>query len=317
MAKTENKKPANEKQKRNYKVLFREYRQLYIFLLPAVIYFLLFNYMPMYGVTLAFREFRFDRGLFFSPWVGLRYFRAFFNYFNAWGIIRNTLVINFFKIILYFPLPIIFALMLNEARGKLFKRTIQTVSYLPHFMSWVMAYVIIYQFIALDSGIFNQVRELWGADRIFYQNDASYFYPIMFISHIWKNMGFGAIIYLAALAGVDPELHESATIDGAGRFKRMWHISLPSIRYTVIMLFILGLGAALNAGWDQIFLLRTPGNMRVADILDTYIIQVGLREGQFGYASAVNLFQSVIGLTLILLANFIVKKISDKEIALF
>jgi len=307
----------SEARKKKTKTLFLEYYQLYLFLVPAVIYFTLFSYIPMYGVTLAFREYRFDKGLFFSPWVGLRYFQAFFNYYNAWGIIRNTLVINLFKIIIYFPLPIIFALMLNEVRSSAFKRTIQTVSYLPNFMSWVIAYVIIYQFLALDTGIINEFRVLFGYERVFFQNDEKYFHAIMFISHIWKNIGFSAIIYLAALAGVDPSLHESATIDGAGRFSRMWHISLPSIRHSVSMLFILGLGSALNAGWDQIYLLRTPGNMRVSDILDTYVIQMGLREGQFGYASAVSLFQSVIGLILIIITNAIVKRMTDKEIALF
>ncbi|MCL2707737.1 MAG: ABC transporter permease subunit [Defluviitaleaceae bacterium] len=308
-----------KREKRRYKALLIEYHQLYLFLLPAIAFYILFSYIPMYGVSLAFREYRFDKGLFFSPIANpwYKYFRSFYNYYNSWGIIRNTLVINFFKIILYFPMPIIFALMLNEVRSNRFKRAIQTVSYLPHFMSWVIAYVLIYQFLALDTGIFNEVRALWGQPKIFFTNDIQYFYPVMFISHIWKNIGFSAIIYLAALAGVDPELHEAATIDGAGRFRRMWHISLPSIRYTVAMLFILGLSQALSAGWDQIYLLRTPGNMRIADILDTYVIQVGLKEGQFGYASAVDLFKSVIGLTLIFITNSIVKKMTDKEIALF
>jgi putative aldouronate transport system permease protein len=271
----------------------------------------------MFGITMAFREYRFDKGMFFSPWIGFRYFRSFFNYFNFWQLIKNTLIINFYKIIIYFPLPVTFALLLNEIKNSVFKRTIQTISYLPYFLSWVVAYVIIQQFISLDNGIFNQIRESLGLEKIFFANEINYFYPIMFISFIWKNIGYSSIIYLAALTGVDPNLYEAATIDGANRFHKMWHISLPTIAPTVIMLFILGLSSALSAGWDQIYQLRTPGNMKIADILDTYVIQQGLREGQFGYATAVSLFQSVIGLTLIFLTNVAVKRISDNEIGLF
>ncbi|MCL2708847.1 MAG: ABC transporter permease subunit [Defluviitaleaceae bacterium] len=303
--------------RRRIKTTVREYRQIYLFLLPAVVFFVLFAYLPMYGITMAFREFRFDKGLFFSPWIGFRYFRSFFNYYAFWQLIRNTVVISFFKIILYFPLPIIFALLLNEIKNNAFKRVVQTVSYLPYFLSWVVAYVIIQQFISLDNGLFNQVRVYFGLEKIFYANEANYFYPIMFISFIWKNIGYSSIIYLAALAGVDLQLYEAATIDGANRFRKMWHISLPSVAPIIIMLFILGLSSVLSAGWDQIYQLRQPGNMQIADILDTYVIKQGLRDGQFGYATAVSLFQSGIGLVLIVMTNAAVKKITENEIRLF
>ena len=314
---SENQRRIAPKKRGRKTVLFLEYYQLYIFLLPAVIYYLLFHYMPMYGITLAFRDYRFDKGMFFSPWIGVRYFESFFNYFNFWAIIRNTLTINFFKLIVYFPLPIIFALLLNEIKQNKFKQTIQTISYLPYFISWVVTFVIIQQFLALDDGIINQIRVSMGLDKIFFLNEKSFFYPIMFLSFTWKNIGYNAIIYLASLSGIDPSLYEAARIDGAGRLRQMWHISLPGISLTAAMLFILALGSALNAGWDQIYQLRSPGNMQISDILDTYVIQMGLREGQFGYATAVSLFQSVIGLLLIILTNAASKKLTNSEISLF
>jgi len=270
----------------------------------------------MFGLTLAFREFRFDRGMFFSPWVGFRYFERFFNHFNFWNLIRNTLVISFYKIVLFFPLPIIFALMLNEVRTKRVKSVIQTISYFPHFISWVIAFAILNQFLGSE-GFINQLRIAMGMDRIRFMLDPNYFYPIMFLSFIWKNLGFSALIYISAIAGVDESLYEAAIVDGAGRFKRMWHITVPSILPTIAMLFILGLGSILHAGWDQIFLLRNPTNLHVSDILDTYIIQMGLRGGQFGYAMAVSLFQGVIGVVLIIITNIVAKKLSASELSLF
>lgn len=299
------------------KRLFKEYYQLYFFIVPGVIYFLLFSYLPMYGVTFAFREFRFDKGFFLSPWIGFKYFREFFNYYDFWNLIRNTLTISFIKIVIFFPFPIILALMLNELKMLRLKKIVQTISYLPYFISWVVVVVILNQFISLDNGIFNYINTALGHEKIFYLNDIDYFYPIVFLTHAWKNVGFATIIYLSAIAGVDISLYESAIVDGAGRFRQMWHITLPSIAPTVGMLFILGLGGVLNAGWEQIFIIRTPGNMSIADILDTYVMTVGLRNGQYGYATAVNLFQSIIGLLLIVSTNMLSKKLSNKEMSVF
>ena len=292
----------------------RKYYQIYIILFFAVVYVFIFSYIPMYGITIAFREYKFNLGLFRSPWKGFQYFRTFFNYFNFWIIIRNTLIINLFKIIIYFPIPILFALMLNEVRNVAFKRIIQTVTYLPYFISWVVAVQLLQHFLSLD-GIINQIRVNAGLEKIFYMNNPSNFYSIMFGSHIWKSIGMNSIIYLAALSGVDPQLYEAATVEGAGRVRQIWHISLPSIMPTIMVLFILSLASMLYAGWEQIYLLRTPGNMNLADIIDTYVIQQGLRNGQFGYATAVSLFQSVIGLMLVLATNSISKRVT--ELSLF
>jgi putative aldouronate transport system permease protein len=206
--------------------------------------------------------------------------------------------------------------MLNEIKLMKFKRVIQTITYLPYFISWVVAVLIVQQFFSMD-GIVNQIRVSMGLDKIFFMNDRQYFYPIMFLSHTWKNVGYGAIIYLAALAGIDPALYEAARIDGANRFRQMLHISIPGIITAIIILFILSLGSVLNAGWDQIYNLVAPGNMPISDILDTYTIRVGFREGQFGYATAVSVFQSTIGLILILITNGIAKKLTDNEVSLF
>lgn len=304
------------KKKRKTKALLKEYYQLYLILIPAVVYFILFNYIPMYGVSMAFREYQFDKGLFFSPWVGLKYFEAFFSYYNFWGLIRNTLLINFFKLIIAFPFPIIFALMINEVRQPRLKKAFQTVSYLPHFISWVVAIIIFQQFLSLD-GIFNEIRESMGLEPIFYMNETSYFYPIMFLSYVWKTVGFNAIIYLAALTSIDPSLYEAATVDGASKMKQILYISIPSILPLATMLFVLNLGTVLSAGYDQIYLLQTPGNKGVSEILDTYVIEMGFRGGEFGYATAAGLFQSVIGCILVVATNLFTKKMSQSEANLF
>ena len=306
--------PVRESFSLRLKRSIRKYHQIYIILIVCAAIVFVFNYIPMYGVTMAFRNYKFNLGMFRSPWIGFEYFRAFFNYFNFTTLIRNTLVIGFFKIILYFPIPIIFALMLNEVRKSSFKRVIQTITYLPFFISWVVAIQLFEHYLSLD-GVLNQIRVGMGLDKVFYMNSPRHFYWIMFLSYTWKNTGYSAIIYLAALSGVDPQLYEAAEVEGAGRLRKIWSISIPSIMPTVVILFILSLARMLSVGWEQIYLLRTPGNMNLADIIDTYVIEQGLQNGQFGYATAVSLFQGVIGLALVLLTNAVAKRVS--ELSLF
>ena len=291
--------------------------QYYLMILPALFVVFLFHYIPMYGLTVAFREFRFDTGIFTWPWDGwnnFAFFIRFFRWHNFWDLIRNTIVISGMKMIFGFPVPIIFALMLNEVRNLRFKRIVQTISYLPHFISWVVVLTILNQFLSVD-GLINQSRRAAGLDPVFYLNLQSIFYPLVYFSSIWKNVGYSAIIYVAALAGVDPSLYEAAIVDGANKMRRVWHISLPSILPTIAILFILRFSTILKAGWDQIYLMRMPGNITRSQILDTYVIEVGLEGGQFGNATAVSLFQSVIGLILVLLVNKIAKKVA--EVGLF
>ena len=305
------KKPARSK-RGLWRVVW-ENRQYYYMILPAFIVFFLFQYIPMYGITVAFREFRFDTGIFAFPWDGWNnfyFFKRFFMWHNFWNLIRNTLVVSGLKLILGFPVPIIFALMLNEVRNLGFKRVVQTISYLPHFISWVVVLTILNQFFSMD-GLVNQIRRAQDLEPIFYLNLKEFFYPMVYFSAVWKNMGYSAIIYVAALAGVNPELYEAAIVDGASKLRRIWHISLPSILPTIAILFILRFASVLKAGWDQIYLMRFPGNIGISQILDTYVIQIGLEGGQFGNATAVSLFQSVIGLILVLLVNRIAKKVAD------
>lgn len=290
----------------------RKHYQIYLVLIPAVFYFFIFNYLPMFGLTLAFQDYRYDRG-FFSPWAGLKYFQQFFDYYNSWTLIWNTLIISFFKLVVFFPIPIVFAIMLNEIRNNAFKRVLQTVFYMPYFISWVVAITIFQQFLSLD-GFINQIRQSFGFEPVYYMNDSIYFYPIMFLSFVWKMTGYNAIIFLAAIAGIDQELYEAARADGAGRLRQIWHITVPSLLPIASILFILGLAAVLHAGWEQIYLLRTPGNMDVADILDTYVIHQGLLSGKIGYATAISMFQSVIGLCFVLITNWAIKRRSEHSV---
>lgn len=287
----------------------KKYLQLYIFIIPAFIWFLIFCYVPMYGVTLAIKDYHFDKGILFSPLAKplFKYFTAFFSYFEFWTLLRNTFFISFLKIVVAFPIPVIFALMINEVRHPRYKKIVQTVSYLPNFVSWVVVTVLLQQLLSLD-GVFNQIRTSLGLEKIFYMNDSSYFYPIMLISYIWKTIGINSIIYLATIAGIDENMYEAARIDGAGRMKQIIHITIPTIMPVMVYLFILGLAGILNAGWDQLYQLKTPGNTHLAEVLDTYVIQAGLKDGQFGYATVVSLFQSTVGLILIFITNKISKK---------
>lgn len=285
---------------------------LLMMLLPCVAWFVIFAYIPMVGLLLAFKEFKYNMGILRSPWVGLRYFRSFFNFYQSTQLILNTFWVGAIKIIFAFPFPIVFALMLNELRSIRFKRTMQTISYLPHFLSWVVVSAMLFRVLAPDEGILNQlVAALGGKGDTFWLMEEKYFYQIMFLSDLWKGLGWGSIIYLAAIAGIDPTLYEAAEVDGANWFWRLRHITLPGIQSTVGILFILGLGDILRTGYEQNFLLRTPGNMNAADILDTYVIRTGLMQGQFGYATAIGMMQGVVGLILIVAANYLSRKTTE------
>lgn len=288
------------------------HRALYLMFLPCVVYFVLFSYVPMGGLLLAFKNFSFRKGILGSDWVGLQYFRTFFTSYDAPRLLRNTLTIGFMKTILEFPFAIILALMLNELISQRYKKISQTVSYLPHFMSSVIIITILQRILAPNVGIINQVKASLGGDAsTYYLMESKYFLPILFLLDLWKNIGWDSIIYLAAIAGVDAELYEAAEIDGCTKLRSMWHITLPGIRSTVGVLFILGVGGLLSSGFEQIYLLRTPGNMEVADTLDTFVVRAGMLNGQFGYATAIGLIQGVVGLVLVLGANRLSKRLTE------
>ena len=289
-----------------------QHRALYLMFIPCVVYFILFCYVPMAGIVLAFKKFSFSKGIWGSPWVGFTYFSTFFKSYDAPRLLKNTLTIGVMKCILEFPFAILLALMLNEMRNLKFKKAAQTISYLPHFMYSVIVITMLQRILAPNNGIINQLKiQLGGDGSTFYLMKAQYFLPILFLLDLWKNLGWDSIIYLAAMSGVDPALYEAAEIDGCSRIKRMWHITLPCIRGTVGVLFILGVGGLLSSGFDQIYLLRTPGNMELADTLDTYVVRVGMSNGQFGYATAIGLIQGVVGLILVLGCNKLSKKVTE------
>jgi putative aldouronate transport system permease protein len=284
-----------------------EHRLLYLFLFPCVVSLLVFNYYPMYGATLAFKDYKYNLGILGSPWVGLKHFKAFVSSLEFWEVIRNTIVISGLKILLCFPAPIILALLLNELWHPRFKRAIQTMSYLPNFVSWVVVVSLMTVVFSPYGGIVNNIRNRLGMPSLFFLGEERFFYPLVVLSDIWKGAGWGSIIYLSALSGINPELYESAYLDGAGRLKCTWYITLPGIKMTIGIMFIFAVGGILNAGFDQILLLQQPANMLISEILDTFTLKTGLNYGRFEYASAIGLFKSAFSFALVLITNWTAK----------
>lgn len=288
---------------------------LYLMLLPALAYYILICYIPMGGILMAFQDFNFRRGIWGSKWIGLQYFITFFTSYDFPRLLRNTLTIGLIKCILEFPFPIILALMLNEVRSQGFKRLNQTISYMPYFMSDVIVVTMMQRLLAPNTGILNSLIAALGGDpSTFFMMEAKYFYQLLFSMDLWKGIGYSSIIYLAAISGVDPELYEAAEIDGCGRIKKIWHVTLPCIAGTIGILFILSVGGLISSSYSQILLLRTPGNMALADTLDLFVVRVGLQNGQFGYATAVGLVQGLVGLCLVVTANKISRKYAEVSV---
>lgn len=288
------------------------YWPLYVMLIPCIIYYILICYVPMAGSVLAFKDYSFKKGIWGSPWVGFEYFKTFFNGYDAPRLIKNTLTIGVIKCILEFPFAIILALLLNEIRNMKFKKVSQTITYLPHFLSSVIIVTMIQRILAPNTGVLNQaIAALGGDGSKFFMMEADYFYQILFSMDLWRNIGWDSIMYLAAISSVDLALYEAAEMDGCGKLKKMWHITLPSIRGTIGLLFIMGIGGILSSGVDQVWLLRTPGNMVLADTLDVYVVRMGLQGGQFGYATAIGLVQGLVGLVLVVVCNKICEKMTE------
>ncbi|MDU3104343.1 MAG: ABC transporter permease subunit [Staphylococcus epidermidis] len=291
-----------------------EHKVLYLMILPCLLFFLIFNYIPMTSLVLAFKDFRFDTGIIGGDWKGLYYFKRFFSDPRCIQIIMNTLIISGMKLILALPFPIILAIMFNEIKdsklGKI-RGLFQGVLYIPHFLSWVVVIGIFKKLLAPDDGLMNQLIHQFGGDgSTYFMMNPEYFHTIMFSSYIWKNVGWDSIIYFAAIMSINPEIYESAAIDGANRFKQIIHITLPMLTPTIVILFIISLGDFLKAGFDQIYLLKTPGNANVSEILDTFVIRTGIEQGDFSYAIAISLLQGVIGL----IAVVIINKFADKKL---
>lgn len=287
---------------------------LYLMLLPGVLYFAVFKFAPMYGITIAFQDYLPFLGMQGSPWVGLDHFERLFSGPDFGRLLSNTLILAFLNIVIAFPAPIIVALMLNELRQHLLKKFIQTAIYIPHFLSWAIVSGLTYLLFALDIGpitvLFN---ELFGG-RVNFLADPDWFRPLIMAQTLWKGTGWGTIIYLAALAGVDKQLYEAAMIDGAGRFQQLRHVTIPAIIPTVIIMLILNIGNFLDTGFEQIYMLTNSLNRDVADVFDTYVYFMGITNGAYSYSTAIGLFKSIVGLVLILGANWLAKKFTDSSL---
>ncbi|MFD1991618.1 ABC transporter permease [Paenibacillus nicotianae] len=300
--------------KRWFRRLYTQ-RHLQVMALLGVVWMLIFNYIPMYGIIIAFKEFNIVESIADAPWVGWEHFKAFMDDENLPDVIRNTLGISLIKLFIGFPLPIIFALFLNELRSVRFKKAVQTISYLPHFLSWVILGGILTTWLA-DVGIINNVLMALHLikEPISYLAEPQYFWTIVITSDIWKELGWSAIIYLAAMAGVSPEMYEAATIDGAGRFQKMWYITLPGIQATIAILFILAVSGVLNSNFDQILVLRNSLNESASNVIDIYVYQTGLLSGRFSYSTAIGLIKSIIALILLVIANQVTKKLNNTSL---
>lgn len=302
----------------NLRATWNEYKKskyLFLMLVPTLVWYAIFHYGPLYGVQLAFKEFSPIRGIWGSPWVGLEHFKfLFFQSPDFLRIFRNTVLISLYNLIFGFPAPIILALLLNEVRFSVFKRVAQSLSYIPHFFSWVVLAGIVTVMLSPSEGPVNYILKMLGMEPIYFLADSQYFRSTLVATGIWKEIGWGTIIYLAALSGVDPTLYEAAKIDGASRAKQTWYITLPSILPVITIMFILSLGGILNAGFDQIFNLYNPAVYDVADIIDTYVYRAGILGAQFGLTTAVGLFKNIIGIMLVLGTNYIVKKLGQEGV---
>lgn len=287
---------------------------MYVMIIPVLLYYLIFCYVPMYGVTIAFKDYTPSLGVIGSPWVGLEHFKDFFTDVYFGRILKNTLTISITTIIFGFPAPILLALLLNEiGKKRVFVKTVQTITYMPHFISLVVICGMIKVFVSED-GFVTQIAQIFGYDGKAMLTRPNLFLPIYVISGIWQEIGWGAIIYLAALSAVDASLYEAATIDGAGRWKQTLHVTLPSILPTIVILFILRMGTVLSVGYEKIILLYNPGIYTTSDVISSYIYRKGLLEFGWSYSTAVGLFNSAVNIVLIVLANQISKKVTSTSL---
>ena len=288
-------------------------KYIYIMVLAVVAWYCVFCYAPMYGVIIAFKDYSIGRGIWSSPWIGLRNFVLFFNDINFYRIVKNTLLINIYDIIWGFPAPIIMALLLNEVRKKYFKKAIQTLTYLPYFISMVVVCGIIVNFTSTN-GIINQVLASFGFEKTNLLSKSEFFRTIYIGSGIWQNIGWGSIIYMAALTNINPELYESAVIDGAGKWKQLVHITLPGIASTIIVLLILRIGSIMNVGFEKIILLYNPLTYETADVISSYVYRRGLLNADYSYSTAIGLFNSVINFLFLVAANWLSKKFTESSL---
>lgn len=311
------KEKKSPKKREKFGVYFKRYWQLYALLLLPITYLVVFKYAPMIYVQIAFKKYSLVKSVWELPWSNNHGFEFFIKAFSSNDFkyaLRNTLNLNLLDLFLGFPAPIIFALILNELCFKRFKKVVQTIAYMPHFLSWVIIYSLALQLLAPNAGLVNMVIQDLGGDAIPFLNDAKHWIGTYISVGVWQNFGWGSIVYLAAIAGINPEQYEAAAVDGAGRFRKMWNITLPGIKPTIVVLLIMNLGNILGSGFDRPFAFQNNLVMRVADVISTYVYRVGIKGLQFSLTTAVGLFQSVVGVFFLLTANWISRRLGERGI---
>ncbi len=292
----------------------RRHYELYLFLLPTLLYYVIFHYGPMYGIQIAFRDYLGALGIWGSPWVGLAQFKRFFNSPFFWPLLTNTVALSLLNLVFGFPVPVIFALLLNQVRVGRYRKMVQTISYAPHFISTVVFVGIIFIFGSPSTGIVNILLSALGGQRIYFMGSNTWFRPVYVISDIWQETGWGAIIYLATLAGINPELYEAATMDGASKLQRILHIDVPGILPTVTILLILRTGTIMSIGFEKAFLMQTNLNLDMSEIISTYVYKVGLVGAQFSFGAAVGVFNSVVNLIMITIVNRVASSLGETSL---
>jgi len=293
---------------------FRESRFLLLLVLPCIVYFIVFHYVPMFGIAISFQKYNLFKGIWQSEWVGFHYYEMFFSNPDFFKLLRNTFLLGLYRIVFGFPAPILLALLLNELKNAVFKRFVQSVSYLPHFISNVIVASMIVVFLSPSGGLINRLIELIGFEPVNWLMSPDWFRTIFTASGIWQGVGWASIIYLAALTSIDPHLYEAAEMDGAGRFAKMAHISLPGMMQTVAILLILEIGHILGVGFEKVFLLYNPATYETADIISTYVYRVGLVQGNYSYAAAIDVFTGVVNLVFLVSANYASRKLGENSL---
>ena len=300
--------------KNNFFKKLNNSKYLLLMVAPVMIYFFLFSYLPMYGITIAFKQYSPFRGYMASPWVGFKHFITFFEYPFAWRLIKNTFLLSLYSLLWGFPAPIIFALILNEVKNERGKKFVQTITYMPHFISTVIIVSMITMFLSPSTGVFNKLITSLGFEKTNLMSDASYFRSIYIASGIWSGIGWGAIIYLAALSNIDPTLYESAIMDGANKLQKIIYINIPCIAPTIITLLILRTGSLMSVGFEKVFLLQGTINFEVSDVIQTYVYRSGIKGGQMSYATAIGLFNSVVNILFLLSSNYLSRRVNETSL---
>lgn len=293
---------------------FVRYGDLYLLLVPVVAYFLIFQYLPMYGIQIAFKDFSASRGIFGSEWVGFKHFLRFFRSYRFESIIRNTVGISLYSLVVGFPFPIIFALMVNEITNLRFKKLVQTISYLPHFLSTVVVVSMLMTFLSPSVGVINRVIEIFGGDPIYFMTEPSWFKSLYVFSGIWQSYGWNSIIYLAAIASIDRQQYEAADVDGATTFQKMRYVTLPGIMPTAVIMLILQSGSIMSVGFEKVFLMQNNLNVASSEVISTYVYKVGLLGSDFSFSASIGLFNSVINFGMLMLVNAIARRVGESSL---